>query len=78
VSDRYSKAVLFPCGLRYLTTMQVAIFLQIGMRTAYKYMRNGTIKASMCGKRRRVKSTDLIAYMQANGMDIPEDLAKMV
>jgi len=64
-----------PSDEKLFTTFEVADLLAVGSHTVVKWVRDGRLAAFRTpGGHRRIKEADLVSFLSASGMPIPEGL----
>ena len=68
LKDREAYRLLFPNYPDVLDVPQLCKILSIGVKTAYKLLRNGEIAHLRVGRAYRIPKCHVIAYLQKCGM----------
>lgn len=69
LKGREAYRLLFPTYPDVLDIPQLCVILSIGVKTAYKLLRNGEIAYLRVGRAYRIPKCHLIAYLQSCGTD---------
>ena len=59
-------------GDRLLTVAEVADHMRVSNMTVYRLIKSGTLPALRVGKNYRIRSTDLVAYLDASATQLGE------